>query len=418
MMRWLIENVGLMLLALPLAVVVWVVAQWNDDPILVDDLSIPVQVKNLPRETYLVDGWQQEVRVRLRAAQSAWEQLKPEQFEAFLNLSPPAQGPLDPGLYQVPVDASTDLESVVILGVEPTWVEVELEAIRERPVPVEVTVRGEPELGYQAGQPEVLSDTVKVRGPASLATQVTQLAASISLQGDEKETVEEVVPLTPVDAASKRVNGVTLDPERVRVRVPMRKLFNYKEMIVDVEVLGEPAPDYHVVGMSVNPEIVRVVGSASILDDLPGVLSTVPISIGGRTENVIERLPLVLDPGIATVYPSEPVVQVTVQIAPDQGSVTLTRTLTFQGLQTNLEAVASPQVVEVILSGPRPRLSALLPDDVPVILDLSGLGLGQVERLAPVVLQPEGITVDSVIPSIVQVEIVRKSTNPTPKPQE
>jgi hypothetical protein len=75
-------------------------------------------------------------------------------------------------------------------------------------------------------------------------------------------------------------------------------------------------------------------------------------------------------------------------------------------------------VVEVILSGPRPRLSALLPDDVPVILDLSGLRLGQVEQLAPVVLQPEGITVDSVIPSIVQVEIVRKSTNPTPKPQE
>lgn len=419
MIRWLVENVGLMLLALFFAVVVWGVAQWDKDPVLVDEFEQPihVQIKNLPRGIHLVDGWQQEVHVRLRAAESVWDQLSPEQFETFLNLTR-VQGPLEPGTYEIPVDVSTELESVDILGVEPTWIEVELEAIREHVVPVEITVRGEPELGYRADKPEVVSDTVKVRGPASQVNRVQQVVATVMLQGDEKEMAEAaVVSLTPVDAEGKRVNGVTLNPERVPVRVPIRRLFNYKEMVVNVDVLGDPAPDYYVARVDINPDVVRVVGSASTLDDLPGVLSTVPISIQGRTEDVIERLPLKLDPGIATVYPSEPAVQVTVEIEPYQGQVSLTRTLTFQGLRPNLVVISSHEVVEVILSGPRPRLSALQPEDVPVILDLSGLRLGQIEQLEPVVLQPEGITVDSVIPSVIQVEIAWQP-RVTPEPQE
>jgi YbbR domain-containing protein len=419
MIRWLVENVGLMLLALFFAVLVWAAAEWENDPILVDEFEQPfvVQVQNLPRDTHLVEGEQQEVRVRLRATRSVWERLSSDQFQVSINLSPANQGPLEPGLYQVPVDVSTELDEVVILSVEPTWLDVELEAIQERTSPVAVQVQGEPELGYQADEAQVISDTVQVRGPVSLLKQVSQLEASVSLHGNEKETVEEIVSLTPVDATGKRVNGVTLNPGQVLVRVPLRQLVNYKEMIVDVEVLGKPALDYHVANISINPEVVRVVGSAFVLDNLSGVLATVPISIEGRTENVIERLPLILAPGIATAYPSEPVVQVTIEIAPDQGQVTLTRTLTFQGLQPNLMPLVSHEVVVVILSGPRPRLSALLPDDVPVILDLSGMSLGQVERLAPVVLQPEGITVDSIIPAIVQVEIAW-GPQPTRKPEE
>jgi YbbR domain-containing protein len=418
MIRWLVENVGLMLLALFFAILVWVAAEWENDPILIDEFEQPfvVQIRNLPPDTHIVEGEQQEVRVRLRATRSVWEQLSPDQFQVFINLSPASQGPLEPGLYQVPVEVSTELDEVVILDVEPTWLEVELEAIQEQAAPVVVQVLGEPALGYQADAAQVISDTVQVRGPVSLLKQVSQLKASVVLQGNEKETVEKIVQLTPYDVDGGRVNGVTLDPERVLVHVPLRRLFNYKELIVDVAVQGEPAPDYHLAAMSVNPEVVQVIGSAAVLDDLSGIIATYPISIEGRTEDVVERLPLVLAPGTTMAYPNVPVVQVTIDIEPDQGQVTLTRTLTFHGLQPNLAALASPEVVDVILSGPLPRLSALLPDDVPVILDLSGMSLGDVEQLVPEVLQPEGITVDSILPAIVQVEIVREPL-PTQEPE-
>lgn len=412
MIRWLVENVGLMLLALIIAVAVWIAAEWDRDPIVNGEFDQPVPLRaiNQPADTHLVEGWQQEVRVRrLRAPQSAWDQLGPQHFEAVINLSPKPL-PLEPGTYSVPVDVSiVGLEQATILEIEPEWVEVTLEAMRERLVPVIVEVRGEPDLGYQADEPIVVSDTVKARGPASQADQVVQAVTSISLQGVRDSVEEKAAVLTPVDIEGKRVDDVVLEPDRVQVRVPVKQQSKFKQMTVRPEILGQPNPDYYIDEVRINPSTVMVLASSSsIFDDLPGFLTTVPISIEGRTEDVVERLPLELPPGVAIVNPSEPAVQVTIGIEPFLDSVTVTRTVTFQGLQPGLMANASPQVVEMILSGPRPRLSALLSEDVRVILDLSNLQLGDQEQLKPVVVQPEGITVDSIIPAVIQVEIMRE----------
>jgi hypothetical protein len=113
--------------------------------------------------------------------------------------------------------------------------------------------------------------------------------------------------------------------------------------------------------------------------------------------------------------PEEPAVQATIEIEPFFDSETVTRTLTYQGLRPGLMPIASPEVVEVILSGPRPRLSSLLPEDVRVIIDLSDMRLGDEAQVEPVVVAPEGITVESIIPSVVQVQMVREPT-PTPQP--
>ena len=417
MMRWLVKNVGLMLLALALAAAAWVAAEWQENPIITAEFDQPIAVRvvNRPPDIYLVDGWQQDVRVRLRAPRSVWDRLTTQRFDAVLDLAPEGT-PLTPGTFSVPVKVSINLEPSLILAVEPKWIEIELEGIRERLVPVSVEMRGEPELGYETSEPIVMSDTVKVRGPASQVDKISQVVASVSVQGARDTVQVDDASLTPVDAAGTRVSGVTLDPERIQVRVLVTQQPNFKEMLVKVEVLGQPDPDYRVTDVRINPSIIKIIGSPSVLGDLSGFLTTVPISIAGRTEDVVERLPLDLPPGVATVDPSEPAVQVTVEIEPFPGSLTVTRTVTFQGLQPGLMAQVSPEVVEVLLSGPRPRLSTLLPEDVRVILDLSNLRLGDQAQLEPVVVQPEGIIVDSVIPSVIQVEIVQMPS-PTPEPQ-
>ena len=417
MIRWLLENLGLMVLSLFLAVVVWVAAEWEHDPIVERDFDqpIPVAVENQPASTSLVEGWQQEVRIRLRAPQSVWNQLSIDDFTAVLDLSPNLN-PLEPGEYDVEVQVFVDVEPADLLQIEPHFIRIELEAIRERSVPVNIEVSGEPGLGYQAEAPIVISDTVKVQGPSSQVDQVVQAVSSVSLRGVQ-ETLNEEVILAPVDATGKRVNGVAVEPERIRVRVPVRERPNFKQMAVNVEISGQPAPDYRVTNVRYSPSVVSVIGSPLILDDLPGVLSTATISIEGRTEDVVERLPLELPAGISVVDPNDLAVQVTIEIEPLLGSVTVTRTVTFQGLQPNLNVIASPEVVEVLLSGALPRLSSLLREDVRVIVDLSGLRVGDVRQLTPAVVQPEGITVDSILPAVIQVRIVTQSA-PTPKPQE
>jgi YbbR domain-containing protein len=419
MIRWLLENLGLMLLALVMSVVVWVAAQWESNPILEQEFEqpIPVEVRNLSSGTYLRDGWQQEVEVRLRAPESVWDRLSIADVSAVLNLSPNLT-PLEPGEYDVEVQVSVDAEPALLLEIEPRFLRVELEAIRERTVPVTVEIRGEPELGYEA-RDAVYTDTVKVRGPASQVDQVTQAVTSVSIRG-LRETWDGLAPsLNPVDAEGNRVNGVTLDPEQIQVSVPIRPLPNVKEMSVTWTQVGQPAEGYHVTNIGIDPPVVRVRGPVFILDDLTGFLTTVPISVEGRTDDVIERVPLELPPGIAMFDPKEPAVQVTIEIEPYIDSVAVTSTVAFQGLRPGLVARASPEVVEVILSGPRPRLSTLLPEDVRVIVDLSDLRLGDEGQLEPIVVPPEGITVGTIIPSVIQVQIEREPPPTlTPTPQE
>jgi YbbR domain-containing protein len=417
MIRWLIENISLMVLALIFAVVVWLAQEWDRDPILEHEFEepVPVEVINKPSGLYLVEGAQEEVSVRLRAPRSVWNQLSVRDINAVLDLSPNLV-PLEPGEWDVPVQVSLDVEPAVLLDVEPKFLRVELEAIHERPVPVVVQLRGDPDLGYQAGQP-VYTDTVTVRGPASQVEKVAQATTTISLQGLRDSWDGLSPPLTPVDADGRRVQEVTLNPEQIQVSVPINPLPNVKEMSVTWTQVGQPADGYHVTNISIEPPVVRVRGPVFILNDLPGFLTTEPISIEGRTEDVVERVPLDLPPGIAMFDPKEPAVQVRIEIDPFFDSVSVTSTLTFQGLRPGLMAVASPEVVEVILSGPRPRLSTLQPGDVRVILDLSDLSLGDEEQLEPVVIPPEGITAESILPSVVQVQIVRApAATATPPP--
>ena len=419
MIRWLLENGSLILLAIIIAVVVWVAAESENDPIIEDDYAqpIPVEVENQAPGTHLVEGWQQEVSVRLRAPQSVWNQLEPGDFRAVLDLAP-NMSRLEPGEWDVEAQVFLDLETAILLKVEPKFIRIELEPIREREVPVVIEIRGEPDLGYQAEEPVVDSGTVTISGPGSQVDLVVQVASSISLQG-ARQTVLGEVPLIPLDANGKSVNEVSLEPERVLVRVPVTQQPNFKQMAVNVEILGQPAPDYRVTNVSYSPSIVSVIGSPLILDELPGVVDTVPISIQDRTEDVVERLALELPPGVSVVDSNDLAVQVTIEINPLLGSVTVTRAVTFQGLQPGLRAIASPEVVEVILSGPLPRLRTLLPEDVRVILDLSNMRLDGEDQLEPAVVTPEEIVLESILPSVIQVQVVGEpeptpTTTPTP----
>jgi hypothetical protein len=70
--------------------------------------------------------------------------------------------------------------------------------------------------------------------------------------------------------------------------------------------------------------------------------------------------------------------------------------------------------VDVILSGPLPRLQSLTIQDVKVIVDLFGLEPG-VHKVKPTVVVPEGLRVENVLPDTVEVEIsIARPPTPTP----
>lgn len=385
-------------LALVLAALVWIVAMQEGNPVRVNSLpaALPVARINQPPGTMVYEQSADSVRVTLRAPLSLWEQFTPDQFKAEIDLKGQPYGPLS-----LPVKVSTSNRAVEVVRVEPSAIELKLEQLDEQSVPVTITIAGAPALGYAVSLPEARPSQVKVRGPRSFVAQVSEVTGTVSVQ-EARQPVEQTIRLQALDKDGRPVPYVTLTPENVQVHVGIEHLGGFRDLAVKVVVRGRPAQGYRITNITVSPPIVTVFGSSQAIDQSPGYVETAPVNIADAQDDVGQPTPLNLPGGLSLL--GDPAVQVRVQIEAIQGGLTMQRPLTILGLAARMDARLSPEAVDVILSGPLPKLQSLSPDDVRVVVDLVNLGPGT-HQVAPQVIVPQGIVAESILPATIQVTI-------------
>jgi len=188
-------------------------------------------------------------------------------------------------------------------------------------------------------------------------------------------------------------------------------------VVVRADVKGLPSPNYRLTGVNVEPQTIVLSGSPSALREVPGFVETTPLDIEGATDDVRESLPLILPENVSSLQVS---VQVTVGVAPLESSLTVTRHPVIQGAGDDMRITVSLEEVEVIVSGPLPRLELLGPEEVRVLLDLTGLLPGS-HLVEPTVVVPEGIVEQGVIPEAIEVlieSLITPTATATPEPVE
>jgi YbbR domain-containing protein len=406
--KQLANNLSSMILALLLAVAVWIAATLQSDPFAVWEFAnVPVDPVDQPQDTVFFEGDTGSVNVRVRAPQSVLERLNLGDFEAQADLSNVEIG--EPTT--VPISVTVDNEGVRIQSFSPEDLTVHLEAVRALTLPVDITIVGEVATGYQASAPTIRPEEAVVRGPAPYLEDVASVTGSLNI-GGAREDVSQLVNITPRDADGRIVPTVEWEPDRVEVTVSVRRRVGFKpDVQVVPDLRGDPASGYRRGSVSVDPSTVTLQGPTAVLADLPGFVTTFPISITGATEDLIARRPLTVPNSVAVVEGNY--VLVTVEILPILSSRTLTRTVEVEGLRQGWQATLSPATVQVIVDGPETVLEALEPESVQVFVNLSGYSLG-VHRVEPDTFAPEGVRVVSVIPETVEVVIALPPTQQPP----
>ena len=406
--RQLWNNLSSIILSLLLAVAVWVAATLQNDPFDVRKLAaVPVTPLNQPENTVFFEGDPAWVSVDARAQQSVLDLLKASDFVAVMDLSI-----VEPGvLTSVPISVTSTVEAVRIERYEPQEQAVLLEALGSISMPVDIEIVGQVATGYYAStRTAVTPSEVTVYGPEPYLENVVSMNGTINIEGANQDIVEWV-PVDPRNADGELVTGVEWRPEQVEVRISVLRRVGYKpEVRVVPDVRGEPAPGYRRGSVAVAPTTITLAGPPQVLNELPGFVRTEPITITGMTEVLTERVPLSMPANIVAVGVNY--VTVTVSILPVLSSRAMTSTVEIQGLRQEWTADVSPEVVDVILVGPDTLLSALKPDDIQVFVNLFGFGLG-VHRIEPVVLYPEDVELESVIPDLVEV-VIRVEATPAP----
>ncbi len=406
--RLLWNNLSSIILALLLAVAVWVAATLQNDPFDVRKFAaVPVTFVNQPDETVFFEGDPAWVSVEARAQQSVLETLKVSDFVAQMDLSQ-----VEPGeASSVPISVTTPVEAVRIQSYEPLEQTVHLEVLSSRSIPVEIEMEGQVATGYYASsQIAVIPGEVTVYGPEPYLEEIVSATGYVRVEGANRDVVESV-PVTLRNADGELVTGVEWNPEQIDVQVSVLRRVGYKpEVLVVPDVRGDPAQGYRRGSVVVAPSTVTLAGPPLVLNDLPGFVRTEAITITGMTQVLTERIPLSMPSNVVAVGVNY--VTVTVSILPVVSSRAMTSTVGIQGLREGYQAVLSPGTVDVILVGPDTVLSELGSGDVQVFVNLFDFGLG-VHRVDPIVLYPEEVDLESVLPRTIEVSIQLEAT-PTP----
>jgi YbbR domain-containing protein len=283
--------------AVVLATLVWLFVNVNDTSITQRSLFVPITVEGLAPDS-VVTGLPDFVEVTVSGASGPIDRLRPENFEAILDLSGQS------GSFEVPIRVLSP-QGVELRRVNPGDVIGTVEAVTEKRVPLEAVVVG-------AGDPNTKvwamaePSEVTVRARASTLAQVTRAVAPVRPSAGER-------PTTPyaVDAAGQPVAGVSIEPSTVRVTVSEELVLVTRRLPIELET---PALSGFSVTARLEEEEVSLLGPRSTLEGIERVPGTVSLpteapEAGGYTLPVTLELPegvYVVGTPTATVRLSRP----------------------------------------------------------------------------------------------------------------
>ncbi len=405
------------LLAFIMACAVWVSAVTAADPNEQNTYPspVPVSIIGLDPGLVLTSSSPQAATVRLLAPHSIWNTLDTNTglVTATVDISGMKAGTHNVRI-QVRVDPS--LKPVDIVSVDPKTINVTIEALATRTLPVSLVISGDPAVGFELGVASLNQSYITVSGPDSLVKQIYRMVATVNASQANVD-IHQTVSIQALDINNDPINGLTITPSAVSVAIPVLQLGGYRNVAVKVVTKGQVDKGYRETNISVLPPAVTVYSSdPKIVNALPGYIETQPIDLTGAHDDISIQVALNLPEGVTIV--GSQTVNVQVGISAIVSSITLSNMpVQVINLGPDLAGKASPDRVDVILSGPLLLLDELNASQVHVTVDMMNKDPGDYQVNPVVTVDIPTILVESILPGTIQVTVINATPTPGPSPQ-
>jgi len=215
MLRRLLRNLGLKVLSVALAVLLWYMVAGQKQA--ERSLRVALEFQNIPEQLELIGEPPSTADIRVRGASGALGQLRSGDLVASMDV---ASARVGRRMFHLTPEDVTVPTGIRVLSVVPSTVTLTFERSASKVVPVVPQIEGDPAPGFIKGDVHVTPREVEIVGPESIVKGMT-------------EATTEPVVLTNARARMRDVVTIgVLDPV-VRLRIP-------RSAVVTVEIV--PAP--------------------------------------------------------------------------------------------------------------------------------------------------------------------------------
>lgn len=163
-----------------------------------------------------------------------------------------------------------------------------------------INVMGNPSHGLAAMTPVIAPTDVVITGPESQVNKIKSVRVDVDIASVNAE-VKKILPVRLLDENGKDVKNVKVDPSNVEVSIPIE---NTKRVNIQLDLSGEPAPEYTISSVSVLPGEILITGKQQILNSI-NLLKTEKIDITGAVMDLDKEVTLVLPEGAELVNKDE-----------------------------------------------------------------------------------------------------------------
>ena len=372
---------------------------------------IPIQVLNQPGNAFIIGNLDDVTSIRYLAIGTNRPTVITASFTATIDLAgvPVAAG--SPPVSVPVIVRATDPGSIQVIDFSPSRIQVRLDPLTSKVVPVQVD-RGTVPEGLDVRQPVVSQESVTVSGPESSVVLVAAAEARVRIQPSGID-VNQVVDLLAVDARGDVVPTVELLPSSVRVTIQIGSQLATRALPVNPVVAGSPDAGVVVTEVTAAPLLVTVEAESAVLATLVKI-DTQPVSIAGATANVVADVKLDLPPGVSALGVTT--ARVTVSLRPQLGTRSFRLGVGLRNADPTTRYDLGTGQVVVTVGGPVAALNALDGASLVATVDVAGLSPGK-HTLAAEVRLPTGLTVVAgSLPEVIVTVTPAPTLSPSPAP--
>lgn len=190
--RRFVENLGLKLLAMALAIGLWLSVA--GETVIERGFEVPVGFQNVPADLQVAGDPPDTVHVRVRGPMSIVNRLALGDVVAVLDLA--GERPGERRLFDMFADRVRTPFGVEVIQVIPATITAALErAGAPRTVPVVPDIEGQPAEGFAVGRISTVPESVEIVGPTSLLDSVVEAITEPVLIEGSSERVQSLVTI-------------------------------------------------------------------------------------------------------------------------------------------------------------------------------------------------------------------------------